>query len=124
MNKLKQCINQDKEARNVNPNHLEEVSFDEEELKVPVMSVPLTVPTMVPPLGMPYTVSTLLMESPLPLLLSEGELLLMTMAHILTHISTPDPITLAPTCLSFHSLMILPCLPQLSHYLLQIGPLS
>ena len=39
MNKLKQCVNEEKAARDMNPSHLEEVSSDKEELEVPIASV-------------------------------------------------------------------------------------
>jgi len=41
MNRLKQCINEEKLAHHLNPNHLEEDSSNKEETEVPITSIPL-----------------------------------------------------------------------------------
>ena len=42
MNKFKCHVNKEKHAHHSKPNHLEVVSSDEEEIKVPIVPVPLT----------------------------------------------------------------------------------
>ena len=48
MNKLKCCVNKEKHAHHSNPNHLEVVSSDEEEIDVPIASIPLTSNSLLP----------------------------------------------------------------------------
>ena len=64
----------------VNPNHIEEVSSDEEEIEVPVMSVPLALSSLLPI----QTLGTLLSDVP-PALPSPQVVLL---AKLLVHAPT------------------------------------
>jgi len=49
MNTLKCCLNAEKQSRHENPNHLDTISSVEEELQVPMPSIPITVVPPSPP---------------------------------------------------------------------------
>jgi len=60
MNKLKHRVNQEKHTWCSNPNYLEVVSSNEEEIEVPIMSIPLTSSSLLPS-------QTLIGPTPFPL---------------------------------------------------------